>query len=72
VVDDEVRELVRRLVDEVIAEYDDRSLTGSLAQLVDDRRTTCGHVAARRGESQPHEVLESPRGQLSRTRSLGG
>ena len=28
---------VRRLVDEVIAEYDDRSLTGSLPQLVDVR-----------------------------------
>jgi pilus assembly protein CpaF len=28
---------VRRLVDEVIAEYDDRSLTGSLPQLVDLR-----------------------------------
>jgi len=51
VVEDEVRELVRRrgldpvadpgavrrLVDEVIAEYDDRSLTGSLPQLVDVR-----------------------------------
>ena len=51
VVEDEVRELVRRrgldpvadpaavrrLVDEVIAEYDDRSLTGSLPQLVDLR-----------------------------------
>ena len=51
VVEDEVRELVRRrgldpvadpaavrrLVDEVIAEYDDRSLTGSLPQLADLR-----------------------------------
>jgi pilus assembly protein CpaF len=51
VVEDEVRELVRRrgldpvadpaavrrLVDEVIAEYDDRSLTGSLPQLADPR-----------------------------------
>jgi len=52
VVEDEVRELVRRrgrrpaavrrLVDEVIAEYDDRSLTGSLPQLADPR------LAARR------------------------
>ncbi len=57
VVEDEVRELVRRrgldpvadlaavrrLVDEVIAEYDDRSLTGSLPQLADPR------LAARQG-----------------------
>ena len=42
VVEDEVRELVRRLVDEVIAEYGDRSLTGSLPQLVGLRLAAAG------------------------------
>ncbi len=72
VVEDEVRELVRRrgldpvadpaavrrLVDEVIAEYDDRSLTGSLPQLVDPR--LAARAGVRRGR-RLRPVAEVPR-----------
>ena len=74
VVEDEVRELVRRrgldpvadpgsvrrLVDEVIAEYDDRSLTGSLPQLVDLRMAARQVFDAVAGFGPLQKYLDDP------------
>jgi hypothetical protein len=74
VVEDEVRELVRRrgldpvadpaavrrLVDEVIAEYDDRSLTGSLPQLVDLRSAARQVFDAVAGFGPLQKYLDDP------------
>jgi len=74
VVEDEVRELVRRrgldpvadpaavrrLVDEVIAEYDDRSLSGSLPQLVDLRLAARQVFDAAAGYGPLQKYLDDP------------
>jgi pilus assembly protein CpaF len=74
VVEDEVRELVRRrgldpvadpaavrrLVDEVISDYDERSVTGSLPQLVDVRQTARAVFDAVAGFGPLQKYLDDP------------
>ncbi|HEX7186614.1 MAG TPA: CpaF family protein, partial [Actinomycetes bacterium] len=74
VVEDEVRELVRRrgldpvadpgsvrrLVDEVIADYDERSVSGSLPQLVDTRLAARAVFDAVAGFGPLQKYLDDP------------
>jgi pilus assembly protein CpaF len=74
VVEDEVRELVRRrgldpvadpgavrrLVDEVISHYDERSVTGALPQLVDARQAARAVFDAVAGFGPLQKYLDDP------------
>lgn len=73
-VEDEVRELVRRrgldaandpsavrrLVDEVLADYDERSLTGNLPTIVDARSTARAVYDAAAGFGPLQKFLDDP------------